>query len=109
MQCRKLLLGFSFYYLMVLSVFAIWLFASTIDLNTASNIRKSQAYGFLKVMDGQLLVAVLYALAGLFLAILLKRKSPQLDKPGFTLFYLIHFAVFILPSLGYLVIMLIER
>lgn len=90
---------------MVVSVLAIWLFASTVDLNTASSIHKGKAYGFFKIVDAQLLSVLVYAFVGLFLSILLKRKSPYLSKVWFTVLYVIHFAVFILPSVTYLVIM----
>ncbi len=106
MQWRKLLLGFSFYSLMVASVLAIWLFASTVDLNTASSIHKGKAYGFFRIVDLQLLTVVVYALGGLFLSISLKRKSPHLSKVWFAACYVLHFAVFIMPSLVYLITML---
>jgi hypothetical protein len=107
MQWRKLLLGFSFYYLMAASVAIIFLFASVVDLNTAGNVFKGKGKALLQVADVQLFLAMVYILAGLFMVIVVKRKAPGLNNRGFAVAYLGHFFLCILPTLAYFVLMIV--
>ncbi len=92
---------------MVASIVVIFLFASVADLNSASNVFKAKSTAILMVADVQLFIAVVYVLAGLYLAILLKRLSPKLGSAAFGLWYIAHLLLFIVPPFVYFLLLVL--
>lgn len=92
MQWRKLLLGFSFYYLMVVDVIVVlyMVFDGTSFFLTCDNC-------FTPDLTEQLLLVLVYTTIGLFIARYLKQKAPGINKIWVSLFYTIHFIVFVIP------------
>lgn len=76
----------------------------TVDLGFAGNNSKAKMLGVMASI--QLLALAVYFGLGLFLVILLKRKTEMFSKGQFALWYVLHFTVFIFPTLAYFIVML---